>query len=155
MCALLLALIFSCTSEEKTEALFLTKDAIETGIHFQNTITSTPELNILNYIYFYNGAGVAAADFNNDGRLDLYFTANQAADKLYLNQGNFKFVDITHAAGIDNAQNWTTGVTTVDINNDGLLDIYVSKLGEYKHISGKNLLYVNNGPNNEGIPHFY
>lgn len=97
---------------------------------------------------------MAAADFNNDGLTDLYFTANQTEDKLYLNQGNLTFNDITKAAGIDNAENWTTGVTTVDINNDGLLDIYISKLGAYQNITGKNLLYVNNGPDENGIPTF-
>ncbi len=152
--SVLLLFLFSCSEEKKIHTLFLTKSTSETGIQFQNTITSTPELNILNYIYFYNGAGVAAADFNNDGLLDLYFTANQTADQLYLNQGNLKFKDITDKAGIDNAENWTTGVSTVDINNDGLLDIYVSKLGEYHHITGKNLLYINNGPNDDGIPTF-
>jgi hypothetical protein len=147
-------LFFSCAKDQPKTPLFITKAANETGIHFENTIVSTPELNILNYIYFYNGAGVAAADFNNDGLTDLYFTANQTEDKFYLNQGNFKFKDITQAAGINNAQNWTTGVTTVDINNDGLLDIYISKLGAYQNINGKNLLYVNNGPNQDGIPTF-
>ena len=126
---LLLLLIFSCNSEENKTTLFVSKKAYETGIHFQNTISSTTDLNILNYIYFYNGSGVAAADFNNDGLTDLYFTANQTEDKLYLNRGNLKFEDITESAGINNAQNWTTGVTIVDINEDGLLDIYVCKLG--------------------------
>ena len=148
---LALLLFFSCAKDQPKTPLFITKAANETGIHFENTIVSTPELNILNYIYFYNGAGVAAADFNNDGLTDLYFTANQTEDKFYLNQGNFKFKDITQAAGINNAQNWTTGVTTVDINNDGLLDIYISKLGAYQNINGKNLLYVNNGPTKMGF----
>lgn len=140
--------------EKSKKTLFKTKPAKETGIHFQNTIVSKPELNILNYIYFYNGAGVAAADFNNDGLTDLYFTANQAEDQLYLNQGNLKFKDVTQTAGIDNAKNWTTGVTTVDINNDGYLDIYVCKLNNFQNITGHNLLYVNDGPNQKGIPTF-
>jgi enediyne biosynthesis protein E4 len=151
---LLLLLIISCTSEENKATLFVSKKADETGIHFQNTISSTPGLNILNYIYFYNGAGVAAADFNNDGLTDLYFTANQTEDKLYLNRGNLKFIDITESAGISNAQNWTTGVTTIDINEDGFLDIYVCKLGAYNNIIGKNLLYINNGPDKNGVPTF-
>lgn len=152
----MLVLLGACASEEKKEkeTLFRSLSPTESGIDFQNTITSTPQLNILNYIYFYNGAGVAAADFNNDGLIDLYFTANQTKDKLYLNKGNLKFKDITDPANIQNDTNWTTGVTTVDINNDGLLDIYVCKLGSYHTISGKNLLYVNQGPNAEGIPVF-
>ena len=152
--ASLLFFFLSCTIEEPKKTLFKTKPAKETGIHFQNTIVSTPQLNILNYIYFYNGAGVAAADFNNDGLTDLYFTANQSEDQLYLNQGNLKFKDVTKIVGIDNAKNWTTGVTTVDINNDGYLDIYICKLNNFQNITGHNLLYVNNGPNQNGIPTF-
>ncbi len=145
-----LFLLISC---KKKDALFVALNSKQTHINFQNTITTTSELNILNYLYFYNGAGVAAADFNNDGLTDLYFTANQTEDKLYINQGNFKFKDITKQSGIHNTGNWTTGVTTVDINNDGLLDIYICKVGRYRNIKGKNLLYINQGIKN-GIPTF-
>lgn len=110
-----------------------------------NTVQNTTELNILNYLYFYNGAGTAIADFNNDGLNDIYFTANQTADKLYLNTGNFIFKDITQTSGIQNADGWTTGVTTVDINGDGLLDIYISKVSGHLELQGHNLLYVNQG----------
>uniref|UniRef100_UPI00359456C4 CRTAC1 family protein n=1 Tax=Pricia sp. TaxID=2268138 RepID=UPI00359456C4 len=99
-------------------------------------------------------AGVAAADFNNDGLIDLYFTSNQGADKLYLNKGNFKFEDSTKKAGIDNKEGWTTGVTHVDINNDGLLDLYVCKVGHYRNLKGQNLLYVNQGNDDRGYPIF-
>ena len=126
----------------------------QTGINFVNTIKNTQSLNILNYLYFYNGAGVATSDFNNDGLLDLYFTGNQVADKLYLNKGNFEFQDITEAAQITNNKGWTTGVTVVDINNDGLLDLYICKVGDYRGIKGHNLLYINQGTNEEGIPTF-
>ena len=126
----------------------------KTGINFVNTIKNTQSLNILNYLYFYNGAGVATSDFNNDGLLDLYFTGNQVADKLYLNKGNFEFQDITEAAQITNNKGWTTGVTVVDINNDGLLDLYICKVGDYRGIKGHNLLYINQGTNEEGIPTF-
>jgi hypothetical protein len=121
---------------------------------FTNKLTNTPDLNILNYLYYYNGAGVAASDFNNDGLMDLYFTANQSSDKLYLNQGDFQFIDITDKAGISNAENWTTGVTVVDINNDGWMDIYVCRVGNLSEIKSHNLLYINQGPNSEGIPRF-
>ena len=134
--------------------LFISLQPKQTGITFQNTLTSTPQLNILNYIYYYNGGGVATGDFNNDGLSDLYFTANQSADVLYLNQGKLEFKDISKAAGIDNKGNWTTGVTTVDINNDGLLDIYVCKVANYQNIEGHNLLYLNMGVNDQGIPTF-
>ena len=126
----------------------------KTGVYFNNTIENTSTLNILNYLYFYNGAGVAVADFNNDSLPDIYFTANQSSDKLYLNKGELKFDDITQKALIENSSGWTTGVTTVDINNDGLLDIYVCKVGDYRTIKGNNLLFVNQGPNENGIPTF-
>ncbi|MEM9686631.1 MAG: VCBS repeat-containing protein [Bacteroidota bacterium] len=140
-------------SDNESVTLFHTLNKERTGISFENNIENTLELNILNYLYFYNGAGVAAVDVNNDGLIDLYFTANQTPDKLYINQGNFIFKDITTQAGIHNDENWTTGVTTVDINNDGLLDIYVCKIGNYNNIKGKNLLYINQGIKN-GVPTF-
>ncbi|MGB3152039.1 MAG: VCBS repeat-containing protein, partial [Maribacter sp.] len=145
-------LFYSCT--EKKEKLFKKVPSSITNITFQNKLTDTPDLNILTYLYYYNGAGVAAADFNNDGLIDLYFTANQESDKLYLNKGNLKFEDITQEAKINNTGNWTTGVTHVDINNDGLLDIYVCKVGDFKNIKGKNLLFVNQGISENGVPNF-
>ncbi|GGD52978.1 hypothetical protein GCM10011361_19540 [Muriicola marianensis] len=140
--------------EKTPPGQFVSLQASQTGIEFENTLTETPELNILNYLYFYNGAGVAAADFNSDGLTDLYFTANQGEDQLYLNLGDMKFRNITAQAGIENTGNWTTGVTHVDINHDGKLDIYVCKVGDYRSIKGKNLLFINQGVNDEGIPLF-
>ncbi|MCG2462745.1 VCBS repeat-containing protein [Flavobacteriaceae bacterium F89] len=128
--------------------------ATDSGIVFKNELKDTPQLNILTYLYYYNGAGVAAADYNNDGLVDLYFTSNQGEDKLYLNKGNLKFEDVTGSANITNKGNWTTGVTHVDINNDGLLDIYVCKVGNYQGIKGENLLFVNQGIKSDGIPTF-
>jgi len=145
--------LLACISCKKKETLFSFINSSKTHINFQNTLTSTTDLNILNYLYFYNGSGVSAADFNNDGLTDLYFTANQSEDKLYLNLGDFIFDDITALSGIDNSSNWTTGSTVVDINNDGLLDIYICKLGNYPGIEGQNLLYINQGLKN-GIPIF-
>lgn len=145
--------IFSCQKKE-SEKLFLKRQANETGITFKNQLTSSPELNILNYLYYYNGGGVAAGDFNNDSLVDLYFTSNQKEDRLYLNMGNLKFKDITKESKIRNTGNWTTGVTHVDINNDGLLDLYVCKVGGYKNFEGHNLLYINQGTNEKGIPFF-
>ncbi len=148
----LLLLLGACTPAEPS--LFESITPNESGITFKNTITSTPELNILNYIYFYNGAGVASADFNNDGLIDLYFTANQQADVLYLNKGSLQFQDITATAGIDNANGWTNGVAVADVNGDGWLDLYISKVGAYHQIQGTNLLYINQGINEQGIPSF-
>jgi hypothetical protein len=102
-------------------------------------------VNILDYLYFYNGAGVASADFNNDGLEDLYFVSNQGPNKLYLNKGDLKFEDITAKAGVAGTGNWKTGVTVVDINGDGLKDIYVCVVSNYKGFKGKNQLYINNG----------
>ncbi len=151
----LIGVLFSaCQQKKKEEKLFVKRNASDTGILFKNQLTNSPQLNILTYLYFYNGAGVAAGDFNNDGLQDLYFTSNQGADLLYLNQGDFKFKDITKESRIDNAKGWTTGVTHVDINNDGWLDIYVCKVGKYKSLQGKNLLYINQGVDENGIPRF-
>ena len=103
---LILVSIFSCG--KKTEnSLFELLPAEKTGISFENKLTSTNELNILDYLYFYNGGGVAAGDINNDGLVDLYFTGNQVPNKLYLNKGNFKFEDITVSAGVDGGGGWS------------------------------------------------
>ena len=149
--SVLLALSISCSTETKTPKFESVSDS---GITFTNTLKSTPQLNILNYLYFYNGAGTAVADFNNDGLLDIYFTGNQVSDKLYLNQGNFQFKDITGNAGIDTSStSWNTGVTTVDINADGLLDLYVCTVSGHLDLKGHNKLYINQGTTN-GIPTF-
>ena len=147
---MLLMLSFSCNKETK---LLERIDSKDSHITFKNQLHPNTELNILNYLYYYNGSGVSAGDFNNDGLMDLYFTANQTEDKLYLNLGDFRFKDITEVSGIKNASNWTTGSTTVDINNDGLLDIYICKIGEFNSLKGRNLLFVNQGSEN-GIPKF-
>jgi len=136
---------------QKSSPLFKKLSVTDTNISFQNTIKNTAQLNILNYLYFYNGAGVAAGDFNNDSLVDLYFVANQAEDKLYLNNGNLQFDEIVLKTSTPTPKKWATGVTTVDINNDGLLDIYICMVGEYSN--SKNILYVNKGVEN-GIPKF-
>lgn len=148
-----LTTLISCGTQQQ-ETLFVLKEAKQTGITFSNSLKQTPELNILNYLYFYNGAGVASGDFNSDGLPDLYFTSNQGEDKLYLNQGNFKFKDVTKESNLMNNDGWTTGVTHADVNNDGLLDIYVCKVGDHGIIRGQNLLYINQGNNAKGIPTF-
>lgn len=145
---------FLSACSKKEEKQFTKVSASESGIDFENRLTDTPDLNILRYLYYYNGAGVAAADFNNDNRIDLFFTSNQGSDRLYINQGNLKFKDITELANIKDQGNWSTGVTYVDINSDGLLDIYVCKAGGYRHLEGKNLLYINQGIDANGIPRF-
>ncbi len=139
-----ISLFFSC-EKKINETLFELLPATQTGVDFENNLQSTAELNILEYLYFYNGGGVAAGDINNDGLVDLYFTGNQVSDKLYLNKGDFKFEDITEKAGFAVDGAWSTGITMADINGDGLLDIYVSQVGDYKGLVGKNRLYINQG----------
>lgn len=149
----LIEVLTSCETSNK-QSIFRSLSSKESGINFSNTLHVDEELNILTYLYYYNGAGVAISDFNNDGLNDIYFTSNQGADKLYINQGGLRFVDVTEQSGINNASGWTTGVTHVDINCDGLMDIYVCKVGAYKSIHGSNLLYINKGVDKGGIPVF-
>src|SRR5882672_8969998 len=120
-------LLVSC--EEKKTPLFTKLPANHSGITFENTIQESPEINILNYEYTYNGGGVAAGDFNNDGLCDLYFTGNTVKNRLYLNKENLQFKDITDQAGVSGRSLWKTGVTVADVNGDGWLDIYVCYSG--------------------------
>ncbi len=135
---------FSDTNE-KTVALFEYLNSSQTGINFENTIKESERFNFLLYEYLYNGGGVSIGDLNNDGLPDIYFSGNMFSNKLYLNQGDFKFVDITESAGVDGGSGFKTGVTMVDINNDGLLDIYVSKSAIPNADLRRNVLYINNG----------
>jgi hypothetical protein len=146
-CTMLIGItIFSsCKSKKSGDGIFKLLSAEQTHIDFVNTNTVTDSVNILDYLYFYNGAGVASADFNNDGLEDIYFVSNQGPNKLYLNKGDLKFEDITAKAGVAGTGNWKTGVTVVDINGDGLKDIYVCVVSNFKSFKGKNQLYINNG----------
>ncbi len=149
-----LFLIASAGCKSDPDTLFELLPASQTGVTFQNTLAETPQMNIFNYLYFYNGGGVAAGDLNGDSLPDLYFTANLESNKLYLNQGDFKFKDITEASATGGQKGWTTGVTMADVNGDGKLDIYVSQLGDYQNIRGKNQLYINLGNDPGGTPRF-
>ncbi len=141
---LVLLLVFSCKSGEK-DHLFTLLPPSATHISFINELIETEESNIIEYLYFNNGAGVAAGDINNDGLIDLYFTSNQNLNKLYLNKGKLKFEDITGKAGVAGTGDWKTGVTMADVNGDGFLDIYVCQVGNYKSYHGKNQLFINHG----------
>jgi enediyne biosynthesis protein E4 len=135
-------LLISCKNKNQ---LFEKLSSGDTNIDFANKITENEIDNVLNYEYFYNGGGVASADFNNDGLQDLYYTANQGTDKIYINKGELKFEDITEKSGIKYNGEWKTGVSVVDINNDGYQDIYVSVSANIDNpeIRG-NKLYINN-----------
>lgn len=150
--SLLLAITCSCTKDPSSA--FTRLDPSHTGIDFSNPLLETPELNILTYLYYYNGGGVTIADFNQDTLPDIYFAGNQSADALYLNQGNMNFKEVSADAGITNADGWTTGTTHVDINGDGLQDIYVCKASGYRALKGRNLLFLNLGTGPDGIPKF-
>ncbi|MBL7698786.1 MAG: VCBS repeat-containing protein [Chitinophagaceae bacterium] len=141
----------ACENKESTNSgspaspLFQLLDAADTKIDFSNDVTDGEKFNILTYRNFYNGGGVAIGDINNDSLPDLYFTANQKKNKLYLNKGNFVFEDITDRAGVGGTMEWSTGVTMADVNNDGLLDIYVCNSGDVDRNNKKNELFINNG----------
>lgn len=139
--------LFSC-KEKGAPALFEPLDSARTGITFVNRLSPiTNKLSIVDYLYYYNGAGVAAGDINNDGLTDLFFVSNRASCKLYLNKGDFKFEDITNSAGLKSFSEWKTGVTMADVNGDGLLDIYICAVANYMGLEGVNELYINNGNN--------
>ncbi len=139
----LAAIFFAGCKQEKTQ--FTLMKANDTGIDFVNRVEDTDTLSILDYLYYYNGGGVAIGDINNDGLADIYFSSNLHSNKLYLNKGNFQFEDITQKAGVAGKGNWKTGVTIIDVNGDGLQDIYVCEVGKYKNLTGKNELFINNG----------
>ncbi len=145
-------LIFSCGEEKKETAIFTLLEAKTTGLHFNNKLTPLPDLNMLKYMYFYNGAGVGAGDFNNDGKIDLFFAGNQVSNKLYLNTGDLSFKDVTPETGIPDDKGWSTGVSVVDINQDGLLDIYVCRVGRYASLKNHNLLLVCKEVKANGVP---
>lgn len=139
----------SCKDKKTFELL----DASYTGISFSNDVKDNDTLNILKQEYLYNGGGVGMGDFNQDGLQDLFFAANIVDSKLYLNKGELKFEDVTAKTGIDTKKRWCSGVSVVDINSDGLLDIYVSVTMKTADVDRENLLFVNQGIK-EGVPQF-
>jgi len=138
----------SCNQNESTEkinSLFVKMSVEQTGIDFMNVLNEDHNHNIFTFDYMYNGSGVAVGDLNNDGLTDIYFTGNAANNKLYINQGDFKFRDITMQAGVSASNSWNNGVTIVDINQDGFLDLYVCRSYSFNEPDKRrNLLYINN-----------
>lgn len=151
----LFLMLSACFSREDTGsdggAGFTLLESDETGIDFRNDLTYTEKLNTYTYRNFYNGAGVALGDINNDGLIDVYICGNQADNKLYLNKGDFRFEDITQKAGVAAAGTWSTGVSMADVNGDGMMDIYVCKSGPPRLSDASvknerhNQLFINNG----------
>ena len=145
----LLSILFFFTACKHTEKavpkLFDQLPADSTGINFTNQLPVDDQFNIFTYRNFYNGCGVALGDINNDGLIDIFFTANVLPNRLFLNKGNFKFEDITAKSGIQKKSKWSTGVSMVDVNGDGFLDIYVCNSGDIKGDNKQNELYINNG----------
>ena len=143
------------TQEDSKDSLFTLLYPSKTNITFKNHLTEGMNTNILLYEYFYNGGGVATADFNGDNREDIYFTANLSENKLYLNNGGFNFQDITNISGAGGRRGpWKTGVSVVDINSDGKLDIYLCYSGSLPPNKRVNQLFINQGNNESGIPLF-
>jgi hypothetical protein len=137
-------LLFGCRPDTP-ETLFTKLSETETGITFRNLLKEdNPDFNILTYPYFYNGAGVAVGDINNDGLTDIFFTGNMVKNRLFLNKGSLEFEDITTQSHVAEREGWCTGVTMIDINQDGWLDIYVCRAGLQNAAFRKNLLFINN-----------
>jgi len=141
--------------DQHSDSLFSIISPENSQINFKNILKETTTMNGLFYEYYYNGGGVSAGDLNNDGLVDIYFISNLNSNKLYLNKGDMKFEDVTDIANLEGKYGFPTGVTFVDINGDGKLDIYISKSGKFSDPDKRrNELYINKGNNSEGIPVF-
>lgn len=140
-------IIASCKAPEpeKKDTLFEKIDSSVSGVTFRNDLPFDEKFNIFTYRNFYNGGGVAMGDVNNDGLIDLYLTSNLGENKLYLNEGDFKFKDVTATAGVAGTRAWSTGVAMADVNGDGFLDIYVCNSGDIAGDNKQNELFINNG----------
>ncbi len=138
--------LFTCLAAcgDKSGSLFREVSSADSGLTFRNDIESDSSFNILSYMYFYNGGGVASGDVNNDGLIDLFFTGNQTSCRLYLNLGNLQFRDVTQSAGLL-TDFWATGAVMEDINSDGFLDIYVCAAGFPHPERRRNKLFINQG----------
>lgn len=148
---LLLTIFSSC---KNSSSLFERIDSEQSGIHFNNLITETDSVNVMDFENVYNGGGVGFGDFNNDGLQDIYFAGNQVSNKLYLNKGDFKFEDVTESAGITGNGIWARGVSVIDINNDGWEDVYVCASIKDKPADRQNQLYINQGLDQSKKLHF-
>ncbi len=142
----------ACTRQPET--LFKLRSAADTGIDFNNRVEDNDTFNILTHEYIYNGGGVGIGDFNNDGRQDIFFTGNLVPNRLYLNRGGLQFEDVSANAGINIPGRWNSGVAVVDINNDGWSDIYVCATMHADSARRRNMLFINNGVDENQVPTF-
>lgn len=147
----ILLLVISCG---KKPSLFKLLSSSHTNIQFSNDIVESDSINVLSFENVYNGGGVGFGDFNNDNLQDIYFTGNMVSNKLYLNKGNLRFEDVTDLSRVSGDGRWCRGVSVVDINNDGLMDMYVSVSVKQNPAERQNLLYINTGVNSNGVPVF-
>jgi len=151
---LLVLLALMAPAQQQNGSLFTLMNEKQTGISFLNMIRENDSLNVMQYEYLYNGAGVGVADFNGDGLPDIFFSGNTGANKLFLNKGNLQFTDITRQAGVAGNGTWSTGVSIADVNGDGLYDIYVCHSGKYANPEKlSNELFINQGMK-DGLPVF-
>ncbi len=134
---------FSSCTQDRPEDLFTTLSPEESGISWSNILSPTDAFNILTYLYYYNGGGVAIGDLNNDGREDIFLSGNESSDAIYINEGGLKFRDVTESTGVKNYEGWSTGAVIVDVNGDGWNDIYVCRLGKYLSYNDYNRLFIN------------
>ena len=144
----------AATAPSANGMLFTTMPSAYTGIRFENHITESDAMNVFNYRNFYNGGGVAIGDLNGDGLPEVILGSNQDGPKVFLNEGKFRFRDITSAAGLAKHKLWTTGLTLADVNGDGRLDLYVSHAGNGDDASRRNELWINDGAGADSVPHF-
>ena len=145
---IILIVLFSFGCNKKK--LFTQLEGSQTNILFNNLITESDSMNILDYEYLYNGGGVAISDFNGDGLEDVFFTGNMVSNKLYLNKGEWSFDDVSEVSGIEANNRWSSGINVLDINLDGRLDIYISTSTFEPDSLRSNVLFINKG-NNEKL----
>ena len=146
--------VISLSSCNNKRTLFQQISSAQSGIHFNNKITESDSINPMDVVNIYNGGGVGIGDFNKDGLQDIFFTGNMVPCKLYLNKGHFNFEDITEKAGVAGMGRWARGASIIDINNDGLMDIYICNTVYKDSARRTNILYINQGTDKDGIPHF-
>lgn len=150
---LVLLLVSSCQDDLHKEYLFSVVSPEQSNINFSNDLPIQIELNIFNYMYYYNGGGVAVGDLNNDDLIDIVFSSNLEKEAVYINKGNLKFEDISETAKVDGGEkSWTTGVALADINQDGFLDIYISQVGDYQELDSNNKLFICQGLDENNNP---